>query len=63
MILTFGVSTIYFLHWSIYIFQVDEDGNGSIDFDEFLTMMSDKVNQWITLDQHFLKELRCVNWV
>ena len=27
------------------IFKVDEDGNGSIDFDEFLTMMSDKVNQ------------------
>ena len=24
-------------------FQVDEDGNGSIDFDEFLTMMSVKV--------------------
>ena len=23
--------------------QVDEDGNGSIDFDEFLTMMSVKV--------------------
>ena len=23
--------------------QVDEDGNGSIDFDEFLSMMSEKV--------------------
>ena len=25
--------------------QVDEDGNGSIDFEEFLTMMSDKVHR------------------
>ena len=39
---------VQFLDRCTYIFQttffqVDEDGNGSIDFDEFLTMMSDKV--------------------
>ena len=38
------------------IFKVDEDGNGSIDFDEFLTMMSDKVNQGITFGRNFLQE-------
>ena len=32
---------------------MDEDGNGSIDFEEFLTMMSDKVNQIFHI---------CVNW-
>ena len=33
----------------VSFFQVDEDGNGSIDFDEFLTMMSDKVMMMMLL--------------
>ena len=32
-------------HWEIYVlsFQVDADGNGTIDFPEFLTMMARKM--------------------
>ena len=43
--------------------QVDEDGNGSIDFDEFLTMMSVKVSlESRTLTTNSLVEILNVSY-
>jgi len=45
MKLQLSLVQFFFMRRNFRTLQVDEDGNGSIDFEEFLTMMSDKVKE------------------